>query len=280
MTGNGYGLKCDSMKENQESLTAGNILFCNCGGDRINHDLLKNVERHLMGIPARVTKLSDLCGLAAVKDRRLSDIPERSEEYLVIGCYPRTMSLLIDQVSGQSRRKASFKHINLIESTYEDVISQLNTIYENNDGDNVFTELSEGSDWPSWYPIIDYSRCTDCGQCADFCLFGVYEKSEHQVSVVNPGECKNNCPACARICPATAIIFPKYRIGGAIGGSDNIDEEAEQHRQTHDLEAFLGSDIYAALQKRKSKRESIIKKEAMNKALTEREEALNRIKEN
>ena len=64
------------------------------------------------------------------------------------------------------------------------------------------------------------------------------------------------------------------------GGSDNIDEEAQQHRQTHDLEAFLGSDIYAALQKRKSKRESIIKKEAMNKALTEREEALNRIKEN
>src|SRR5262249_50614691 len=25
-----------------------------------------------------------------------------------------------------------------------------------------------------WYPVIDYSRCTNCMECIDFCLFGVY----------------------------------------------------------------------------------------------------------
>ena len=25
-----------------------------------------------------------------------------------------------------------------------------------------------------WYPVIDYSRCTNCLECLDFCLFGVY----------------------------------------------------------------------------------------------------------
>lgn len=268
------------MEEGKEFSKVTDIIFCNCGGDRIDRELLRRVDEYLIGFPARVTKLSDLCGLAAVKDKRFSDIMDSSGEYLLIGCYPRTMSLLIDQINGQSRKKDSLKHINLIESTYEDIIIQLAAGYRNYEGETAYTEISEGSDWPSWYPLIDYSRCTDCGQCADFCLFGVYEKTGHQVNVVNPRECKNNCPACARICPATAIIFPKYKIGGAIGGSDRIDEEAEQHRQTQDLETFLGSDIYAALQKRKYKRESIIRKEAMHKALTEREEALNKTNKN
>ena len=25
-----------------------------------------------------------------------------------------------------------------------------------------------------WYPVIDYDRCTNCMECIDFCLFGVY----------------------------------------------------------------------------------------------------------
>ncbi len=128
--------------------------------------------------------------------------------------------------------------------------------------------------WPSWYPVIDYSRCTSCGQCADFCLFGVYDKTPERVNVINPEGCKNNCPACARICPAAAIIFPKYKYGGAIGGSDEIDEQAELRRQSQDIADFLGNDIYSAIEKRKAKRQSIIRQEAMNKAISERENAL------
>ena len=71
------------------------------------------------------------------------------------------------------------------------------------------------------------------------------------------------------------MIFPKYRHGGAIGGSDEIDEQAEHRRQAQDIEDFLGNDIYEALQRRKMKRQSIIKDEAMKKALSERDMARN-----
>jgi ferredoxin len=137
-----------------------------------------------------------------------------------------------------------------------------------------FKEIREDSAWPSWYPVIDTARCTNCGQCADFCLFGVYEKAEAYPEVINPQACKNNCPACARICPSAAIIFPKYIHGGAIGGSDEIDEKAEQERQARDIENILGDDLYEALERRRARRKSIIREEAMMKAMAERDKAL------
>ena len=32
----------------------------------------------------------------------------------------------------------------------------------------------EDSGGRRWYPVIDFSRCTNCMECIDFCLFGVY----------------------------------------------------------------------------------------------------------
>ncbi len=52
-----------------------------------------------------------------------------------------------------------------------------------------------------------------------------------------------------------------------------IDEKAEHQRQAQDIEEFLGDDIYKALQRRKLKRQSIIRDEAMKKALSERDKA-------
>jgi len=72
---------------------------------------------------------------------------------------------------------------------------------------------------PRWYPVIDYSRCTGCRKCVDFCLFGVYALSDGNVVVSNPDNCKNGCPACARTCPQRAIIFPHYFADAVIAGS-------------------------------------------------------------
>jgi NAD-dependent dihydropyrimidine dehydrogenase PreA subunit len=133
---------------------------------------------------------------------------------------------------------------------------------------------SANPSWPSWYPVIDYARCNNCGQCAEFCLFGVYEKSDGKVAVVNPKSCKNNCPACARICPQVAIVFPKYAQGGVIGGSESFDEVAEMQRLQQDTDTILGNDIYQALESRKMKRRLIIRGDAMERAIRERDEAL------
>jgi hypothetical protein len=72
-----------------------------------------------------------------------------------------------------------------------------------------------------WYPVIDYSRCVGCKQCHDFCLFGVYAvDAAGRVSVTQPDNCKPGCPACARVCPASAIIFPECKDDEAIAGSE------------------------------------------------------------
>jgi Pyruvate/2-oxoacid:ferredoxin oxidoreductase delta subunit len=74
-----------------------------------------------------------------------------------------------------------------------------------------------------WYPVIDYSRCTNCMECLDFCLFGVYGVDAlDRLVVENQDNCKKGCPACSRVCPEHAIMFPDYKtpaIAGAPVGS-------------------------------------------------------------
>lgn len=257
------------MASNQGLNKTKHIILCNCKGERISSDLLSALDGYLKNIPAQVTKVNDLCGMVQKDKEAIRKLFENKNDNLVLGCFSRTMNLLLNQADVKSD---SVNYINLIESEKEQVFYLAKEFC--GESDSVFNEISENSGWPSWYPVIDYSRCTSCGQCADFCLFGVYEKNENEVRVINPENCKNNCPACARICPSTAIIFPKYRHGGAIGGSEEIDEQAELSRQSQDIREFLGNDIYSALEIRKSKRLSIIRKEAMNKAVLEREKAL------
>src|SRR5215468_4946752 len=72
-----------------------------------------------------------------------------------------------------------------------------------------------------WYPVIDYGRCTNCLECIDFCLFGVYGIDQRdRILVENQDNCKRGCPACSRVCPQNAIIFPEHKtpaIAGAPG---------------------------------------------------------------
>jgi Pyruvate/2-oxoacid:ferredoxin oxidoreductase delta subunit len=78
-----------------------------------------------------------------------------------------------------------------------------------------------------WYPVIDYSRCTNCLECLDFCLFGVYGvDSLDRINVENQDNCKKGCPACSRVCPEHAIMFPDYKTpaiaGAAVGNVSGL----------------------------------------------------------
>ncbi len=137
---------------------------------------------------------------------------------------------------------------------------------------DAFVEGGEDQ-WDPWFPVIDYERCVDCRQCLSFCLFGVYEADKsNRVTVKHPGNCKNNCPACARICPKAAIIFPKH-TESPIEGSEIKNEAELRDKIQANVNEILGSDIYAALaERRKKSKKLLIRRKDIEKAEQERSE--------
>ena len=73
-----------------------------------------------------------------------------------------------------------------------------------------------------WYPVIDYSRCTNCMECIDFCLFGVYGVDRiDTILVEQPDNCRKGCPACSRVCPENAIMFPQHKTPAIAGSAES-----------------------------------------------------------
>lgn len=87
-----------------------------------------------------------------------------------------------------------------------------------------------------WYPVIDYGRCTNCLECLNFCLFGVFDLDETETLVVDqPDACRDGCPACSRICPEGAIMFPEHDAPAVAG-----DPEASRGGLKLDLSHIFG----------------------------------------
>jgi NAD-dependent dihydropyrimidine dehydrogenase PreA subunit len=251
------------------------IVFCNCKGDDAETQGLKHIFLYLQSINIQLINIHDLCGICVTKKNETQALFSASDEFLVIACSSRVVKLLLKSIDIDTET-GQFTFLNVKEIRDGALTNKFLDFCGDEFSDKSFSNVESDPDWPSWYPLIDYSRCSACGQCADFCLFGVYKKYEGKINVINPKGCKNNCPACARLCPQTAIVFPKYSGGGAIAGSEMVDEMEEQQRQQMDMNAILGSDVYKTLELRKTKRKSIIKSEAMNQALEERERAWNK----
>lgn len=130
-------------------------------------------------------------------------------------------------------------------------------------------------DWKPWFPVIDYDRCTNCMQCLSFCLFGVYGvDAAGRIQAQHQDQCKTNCPACSRVCPEAAIMFPKYKAG-PINGDAVSDADLQREKMKVDISALLGGDIYSLLRQRSEKARSRFSKERdANKALDERKKCL------
>ena len=134
--------------------------------------------------------------------------------------------------------------------------------------------------WKPWFPVIDYGRCTNCMQCLTFCLFDVYGVSaEKQIRVHNPSNCKTDCPACSRVCPEVAILFPKYKMG-PINGDEVRAEDVHREKMKVDISALLGGDIYAALRQRSAgAKERFARERDEKRALEERRKCLAKLQQ-
>lgn len=135
-------------------------------------------------------------------------------------------------------------------------------------------------DWKPWFPVIDYDRCTNCMQCLSFCLFGVYGvDGGGKIQAQNHDNCKTNCPACSRVCPEAAIMFPKYK-SGPINGDVVSSADLEREKMKIDISALLGGDVYSMLRQRSERAQTRFSKERdANKALTERQKCLVKLAE-
>lgn len=165
------------------------------------------------------TIIDDLCGLAAKEPGALRTLLTNAES--LTACHERAVKCLIEW-SGATPPE------NLIDAWRGDAPEEKNT----------------AGKWIPWFPVIDRGRCVNCGQCAEFCLFGVYANSANgKTEVVKPDACKTNCPACAKVCPRQAIIFPKHPEAPINGGEAGTET-------TSDLNTLLGDNPYQTLARR------------------------------
>ena len=229
------------------------ILFCTCAYSDIIPDSRKAaVFDRLHAANADIRIVPDLCGLAARRDPLLSEVAT-SEDLCIVACHPRAVRALFTW-AGVPLDSVRVRFINLRDETSDDAVTPISGICEPS---LVLPMVDRASDWIPWFPVIDRVRCVSCRQCLEFCLFGVYETNEDgSVMVVHPENCKTNCPACARLCPEAAIMFPKFG-DPPINGAEITDEAAVRVA----AKAVAEGNLRAALEERKKRRRALLKPE-------------------
>ena len=177
-------------------------LICRCSHRQLlEADALEAIVAERQAAGEACYMVDDLCELCGDHDPALKAWMEDGEVE-VVACHPRAVEWLLHQAGIPATA------INRIHDLRE----------ESGDRGQESGDRGQGSGPSPWFPVIDYARCTGCKQCLSFCPFGVYSRSaEDGVEVTSPRNCKNNCPACARICPQMAIIFPKFKQGPISG---------------------------------------------------------------
>ncbi len=130
--------------------------------------------------------------------------------------------------------------------------------------------------WKPWFPVIDYTRCTNCMQCLSFCLFDVYGVStDKQDPGAEPEQLQDRLPGLLARLPGSGDHVPEVPA--------RPDQRRRGERRRHpareamkvDISALLGGDIYAALRDRSAKAKSRFSKERDDeRALKERQNCL------
>ncbi len=232
---------------------AATVLYCHCAYARVVPEQTgRAVLAALRGSGVAFEAVADLCELAARRDPALKRIAS-SRPVRIAACYARAVRWLF-AAGGAPLPGEGVEVANMRTQPAEEVVrSLLGEAAEAVAGTAEGVEAAEApatGDWIPWFPVIDYDRCKGCRQCSNFCLFGVYELGEDgSVRVENPTRCKTNCPACARICPEAAIIFPKYSAG-PINGDEVRPADLQRPEMKVNVKQLLAGDVYQALRAR------------------------------
>lgn len=201
------------------------VILCGCiSRNFMDRDKVARMAALFAGNGCDVKIVPDLCRLAETEREKLSF----QEIKVVVACHERAVKHLLEWVG---EKKAPLL-LNLRKDSVETLAqkagldqAKAELLRQDTYRDMLDGFVSEkGND--AWFPVIDRERCVDCGQCHDFCLFGVYSvDGDGKIQVTAPQQCKIDCPACARVCPQEAVIFPKHDFA-PINGGDGKEENA------------------------------------------------------
>jgi NAD-dependent dihydropyrimidine dehydrogenase PreA subunit len=233
------------------------ILYCHCAFyDVVPREVRRAVLARLAEACVPFEPVRDLCELAARREPRLKDVAGAGS-VAVVACYPRAVRWLFD-AAGAPLPEEGVALLNMRADAPEAIVEAALRGTEGacrcECGMNArvlesVLEVQGAPAWVPWFPVIDRDRCTGCRQCLDFCLFGVFgTDAQGRVVVEHPENCKTNCPACARVCPEAAIIFPKY-TGAPINGAP-VGAPGQAEPVQVDLAALVSGDLRAMLRER------------------------------
>jgi NAD-dependent dihydropyrimidine dehydrogenase PreA subunit len=225
------------------------VILCRCVHARvIDAGACARIEQALAQGPFKVWGVDDLCERAAFRDPVLLELAAKHGT-IVIACLPRAVYALL-RGAGLAGTAPLPQAIGLKAEKEEAVLRTLGVPAPAKVEAAAVPEEPTAPEWQPWFPAIDYDRCSGCRQCLSFCPFGVYTlDADRRVTVANPRNCKNNCPACARICPEFAIVFPKVN-DQPIDGSEVMPEHIDR-RKAAALDP--GTDIHALLARRRQR---------------------------
>lgn len=201
--------------------TMNSMTICACSSRTfIPLERIAKIAALAEGMGIQVNLIPDLCEQVQEKDETLRQLCADT----VVACHERAVRSLLDTMGIQAKRLLN----NRTEDAWNQIVAEAKAepdaaLVEKYLQQLKGFEVKQGKD--AWYPTLDKQACIECEKCHDFCPFGVYELVDFRVRVMNPTQCKNNCPACARNCPAGAIIFPKY-THSPINGGVEMEEEA------------------------------------------------------
>lgn len=233
------------------------ILFCQCANAAIVPEASRDaVLEQLRRSGVAFLSTPDLCELSARHDPVLHEFAQVGA-VRIAACYPRAVRGLF--AAAGATLSAQAQVFNLRVETPESVCAGLGLECAapgagcDAQAAKLESALQPGgrnSHWKPWFPVIDYERCTGCLQCLSFCLFGVYAvDGQSRIAVENPEQCKTNCPACSRICPEAAIVFPKHS-SSPINGDTVPPSDVTGRPAKVDISALLGGDVYSRLRAR------------------------------
>ena len=237
------------------------MLFCRCKAPVISSETLEKISIGLKNFDTDVFELQDLCAMTLHEKDVLHKIGEEFDQKIIVACYPRAIKNMFRQNGVEF---GEFEVLNFKELSAENIFARLEDEFQIQKGEARYQVQITDLDVPAWYPVIDESLCTNCGKCARFCLFGVYSFDKKHLNVVDPLACKDQCPACGRTCPTSAIIFPRLAENTVLAGDETNGKK---------IGIDKGS-LHSTLNARNQNRRNIFKQGVVEQAEEERRKAL------